>query len=96
MRSKRVTEKAKEDSKVDGNNWKKGASNRVCEELKDLNIEHEILKDGKAVNQYKAITFKLDELAAATHNFRSDCLLGEGGFGKVYRGHLKRMNQVGN
>lgn len=42
-----------------------------------------------------AQTFTFDELAAATGNFRSDCFLGEGGFGKVYKGHLERINQVG-
>ncbi|KAG8067023.1 hypothetical protein GUJ93_ZPchr0005g14592 [Zizania palustris] len=34
----------------------------------------------------KAFTFR--ELATATKNFRSDCLLGEGGFGMVYKGKL--------
>ncbi|KAE9585729.1 hypothetical protein Lal_00009973 [Lupinus albus] len=41
-----------------------------------------------------ANTFTFDELAAATGNFRSDCFLGEGGFGKVYKGHLEKINQV--
>ncbi|MED6182540.1 putative serine/threonine-protein kinase pbl5, variant 2 [Stylosanthes scabra] len=40
------------------------------------------------------MTFTFDELAAATGNFRPDCFLGEGGFGKVYKGHLDRINQV--
>jgi len=35
----------------------------------------------------KAFTFR--ELATATKNFRSDCLLGEGGFGRVYKGKLE-------
>lgn len=35
----------------------------------------------------KAFTFR--ELATATKNFRSDCLLGEGGFGRVYKGRLE-------
>ncbi|XP_064949660.1 probable serine/threonine-protein kinase PBL7 [Musa acuminata AAA Group] len=33
-------------------------------------------------------TFTFHELAAATRNFRQDCLLGEGGFGRVYKGML--------
>ena len=28
------------------------------------------------------------ELAAATDNFNPDSLVGEGGFGKVYKGHI--------
>lgn len=32
--------------------------------------------------------FSFSELKAATRNFRSDTLLGEGGFGKVYKGWL--------
>jgi hypothetical protein len=35
----------------------------------------------------KSFTFR--ELATATKNFRSDCLLGEGGFGRVYKGKLE-------
>ncbi|XP_068648150.1 probable serine/threonine-protein kinase PBL23 [Aristolochia californica] len=40
----------------------------------------------------KAFTFR--ELASATKNFKSDCLLGEGGFGRVYKGRLEKTNQV--
>lgn len=40
----------------------------------------------------KAYTFR--ELASATKNFRQECLLGEGGFGRVYRGTLKSSGQV--
>ncbi|XP_035547777.1 probable serine/threonine-protein kinase PBL5 isoform X1 [Juglans regia] len=41
-----------------------------------------------------AQTFTFRELAAATKNFRADCLLGEGGFGRVYKGRLESSNQV--
>ncbi|KAI6669102.1 hypothetical protein NL676_003987 [Syzygium grande] len=41
-----------------------------------------------------AHTFTFRELASATKNFRSDCLLGEGGFGRVYKGRLESTNQV--
>lgn len=41
-----------------------------------------------------AQTFTFRELAAATKNFRPDCLIGEGGFGRVYRGTLEKSGQV--
>lgn len=50
------------------------------------------VKDAGA-NQIAAKTFTFLELAAATRNFRGDCLVGEGGFGRVYKGRLD-SNQV--
>ncbi|KAH8505557.1 hypothetical protein H0E87_012692 [Populus deltoides] len=41
-----------------------------------------------------AQTFTFRELAIATKNFRAECLLGEGGFGRVYKGYLESTNQV--
>jgi len=41
-----------------------------------------------------AQTFSFRELATATRNFRAECLLGEGGFGRVYKGHLESINQA--
>ena len=40
-----------------------------------------------------AQTFTFHELAVATKNFRSDCLIGEGGFGRVYKGRLESTGQ---
>lgn len=56
-------------------------------DVKDLNVEDEVT--GK-----KAQTFTFEELAVSTRNFRSDCFLGEGGFGKVYKGFIDKINQV--
>ncbi|XP_059667738.1 probable serine/threonine-protein kinase PBL7 [Cornus florida] len=50
-------------------------------------------KDGGS-NSIAAQTFTFRELAAATKNFRGDCLLGEGGFGRVYKGKLESSNQI--
>ncbi|KAG5239764.1 kinase family protein [Salix suchowensis] len=53
----------------------------------------EASKDGGS-ERIAAHTFTFRELANATKNFRADCLLGEGGFGRVYKGRLESTNQV--
>lgn len=50
-------------------------------------------KDGNP-GHIAAQTFTFRELAAATKNFRQECLLGEGGFGRVYKGRLESTGQV--
>ncbi|KAJ9703175.1 hypothetical protein PVL29_004805 [Vitis rotundifolia] len=40
-----------------------------------------------------AKTFTFRELASATKNFRQECLLGEGAFGRVYKGRLENSGQ---
>ncbi|KAJ8766444.1 hypothetical protein K2173_022503 [Erythroxylum novogranatense] len=59
----------------------------------DPKKEPSIPKDGSTAN-IAAQTFTFRELAAATKNFRQDCLLGEGGFGRVYKGRLESTGQV--
>ncbi|EPS73300.1 hypothetical protein M569_01455 [Genlisea aurea] len=54
----------------------------------------EACKDGGGSGHIAAHTFTFRELATATKNFRADCLLGEGGFGRVYKGKLETTNQV--
>nr|CAD1839039.1 unnamed protein product [Ananas comosus var. bracteatus] len=49
--------------------------------------------DSSGVN-ISAQTFTFRELAAATRNFRSECFLGEGGFGRVYKGRLESTGQI--
>lgn len=53
----------------------------------------EVVKDGGS-DHLAAQTFTFRELAAATKNFRGDCLLGEGGFGRVYKGWLESSNKI--
>nr|XP_009797834.1 PREDICTED: serine/threonine-protein kinase PBS1-like isoform X2 [Nicotiana sylvestris] len=44
-----------------------------------------------------AKTFTFEELTNTTRNFRDDCLLGEGGCGRVYKGQLhEQVDQNGN
>lgn len=53
-------------------------------------IAEEIEKYGKRSISTQTITY--NELCLATNNFDSECALGEGGFGKVYKGHMKSKN----
>ncbi|PIN15123.1 Serine/threonine protein kinase [Handroanthus impetiginosus] len=42
----------------------------------------------------RARKFTFAELVAATENFKAEYFLGEGGFGKVYKGHLKDTDEI--
>ncbi|KAK7258582.1 hypothetical protein RIF29_24163 [Crotalaria pallida] len=42
----------------------------------------------------QAHNFTFRELATATKNFRQECLMGEGGFGRVYKGTIPASGQV--
>ncbi|KAF5726650.1 Kinase superfamily protein [Tripterygium wilfordii] len=51
-------------------------------------------RDGIPAVRIAAQTFTFRELAAATENFRPESFLGEGGFGRVYKGRLESTGQV--
>ncbi|KAG6637570.1 probable serine/threonine-protein kinase PBL23 [Carya illinoinensis] len=55
-------------------------------------ITEEIKKIGKGTISARVFTFR--ELCVATQNFHSENLLGEGGFGRVYKGRIASTNQV--
>nr|XP_004246710.1 probable serine/threonine-protein kinase PBL7 [Solanum lycopersicum] len=87
----------KQTSKKRKKKKKKDSSNSVqlgCDKLKAKTLlgSKEYVKDGES-GQIGAKIFKFRELAVATRNFRGDCLLGEGGFGRVYKGRLD-SNQI--
>uniref|UniRef100_A0A5B7B1S7 Protein kinase domain-containing protein n=1 Tax=Davidia involucrata TaxID=16924 RepID=A0A5B7B1S7_DAVIN len=60
--------------------------------MKQKKLTDEILKFGNAKGAAEVFTFR--QLAAATDNFDPKLLLGEGGFGRVYKGHIGTKNQV--
>ncbi|XP_028790325.1 probable serine/threonine-protein kinase PBL25 [Neltuma alba] len=71
----------------------------ITREIKSHNYHAAVF--GKADNgnpgqspsiQAQAFTFR--ELATATKNFRQECLLGEGGFGRVYKGTIPATGKV--
>ncbi|XP_024980988.1 probable serine/threonine-protein kinase PBL25 [Cynara cardunculus var. scolymus] len=45
-------------------------------------------------NNIAVRTFPLNELSTATKNFNEEYLLGEGGFGQVYKGKLEETDQI--
>ncbi|KAE8654237.1 polymerase gamma 1 [Hibiscus syriacus] len=55
-------------------------------------ISEEIVKRGK--NSATAKTFNYRDLCTATNNFNPESQLGEGGFGRVYKGQVDNPNQV--
>ncbi|KAK4487347.1 hypothetical protein RD792_006041 [Penstemon davidsonii] len=55
-------------------------------------IAEDILRHGHVRVPAEIFTFR--ELANATENFNPELLVGEGGFGRVYKGYLKKTNQV--
>ncbi|WOL12018.1 serine/threonine-protein kinase PBS1-like [Canna indica] len=54
-------------------------------------VAEEILRLGNGSSSVRVFSYA--ELSAATKKFNPDCLIGEGGFGRVYKGHLEDTNQ---
>ncbi|XP_056170424.1 probable serine/threonine-protein kinase PBL25 isoform X1 [Syzygium oleosum] len=51
-------------------------------------------KEAGGNNNVAVQTFTFQELATATENFRQECLIGVGGFGRIYKGRLDKTGQV--
>ncbi|MBA0867922.1 hypothetical protein Goshw_006070 [Gossypium schwendimanii] len=84
---------------VGGNNNNNGKSLRSFMHTLSLKtdggkqkIDEEIRKIRKAKVSARIFTFR--ELVVATDNFNPDCLIGEGGFGRVYQGYIESIDQV--
>ena len=60
-------------------------------DMKKQKADEQIQGDPSNINA-QSYTFR--ELATATKNFRQECLLGEGGFGRVYKGVIPATGQV--
>uniref|UniRef100_A0A7N0ZWD3 non-specific serine/threonine protein kinase n=1 Tax=Kalanchoe fedtschenkoi TaxID=63787 RepID=A0A7N0ZWD3_KALFE len=60
----------------------------------NVSANNEIQPTDPAAKNIAAQTFMFRELASATKNFRQECLLGEGGFGRVYKGKLEKTGQI--
>ncbi|XVF62644.1 hypothetical protein PTKIN_Ptkin09bG0024900 [Pterospermum kingtungense] len=94
-----VKELTKKDSTKEGSVGQSHHVNRVSSDKSksrsgtDPKKEPVVPKDGPTA-KIAAQTFTFRELAAATKNFRPECLLGEGGFGRVYKGQLESTGQV--
>lgn len=79
---------AKQQSDSKDASWKKDSSGHVNPSSGARHTDtRDIIVEGSPSNSC-ARTFTYGELVDATGNFRRDCLLGEGGFGKVYKGRL--------
>jgi len=61
---------------------------------KQAPVAEAINTDPNAEGNSSARTFTFRELAFATKNFRQECILGEGGFGRVFKGTLQLSGQV--
>jgi hypothetical protein len=77
--------------KKEHSSMEKERGEREREKEKEQEKEKYIVPAGVSIS---AQTFTFRELAAATRNFRTECFLGEGGFGRVYKGRLESTSQV--
>lgn len=55
-------------------------------------VAEEVLKH--ETPEIVAEVYNFRDLAHATENFNPDLLVGKGGFGRVYKGHLEGKDQV--
>ncbi|KAK7404648.1 hypothetical protein VNO78_05603 [Psophocarpus tetragonolobus] len=88
-----ITESITVDLKVNMRKEDDCKEDQLALDMKNLNLKEEVSQNG-INNGNQTQTFNFNELEDATRNFKLDLCLGEGGFGKVYKGHLQKVNQV--
>ncbi|KAJ6860483.1 hypothetical protein NC651_036774 [Populus alba x Populus x berolinensis] len=64
----------------------------VSKKSVDSRFKSAVVKDGPSA--HFSATFTYEELSFATNNFRSESLIGRGGFGAVFKGKLESTGQV--
>ncbi|KAL2530733.1 Protein kinase superfamily protein [Forsythia ovata] len=87
-------ESFKEGSAVQSHNHVNRASSDKSKSWNGNDPKKEAATPKEPLAHIAAQTFTFRELASATQNFRPECLLGEGGFGHVYKGRLESTGQV--
>lgn len=76
-------------SQTTSNTTSSGGSNISRNSLFSVSSGDEAFPNGQILQHPNLRIYTFSELKAATKNFKSDMVLGEGGFGKVYKGWLE-------
>lgn len=93
LAERRITNDCENGKQADAKNDEVPKNTHLQIDGKEIDLG-EFCKDGEPGGN-RARRFTFTELVAATGNFRPDCFLGEGGFGKVFKGYLQDIDQVG-